>query len=435
MLARIFSLVLVMAIITGGCTSRNPLPMATKLPTAVVADITATPEPSQTVKPAPASATPSPSSTATITPTASPTAGPSASGPDDYPPGTNPLTGLPVRDPESLNLPPAMISVTNSPVTARPQMGLSSAAWVFELWIGEGVTRFFSVFYGDLPSQGLNGEEPSIGPIRSGRLPYEPLRELYHGFVMMAFASKWVMPNLDYYTNVINENLLTDINGAHVHISQVEQLQKEYQKKLGTPRLSGLRFDPAPPPGGKKAERIFMPWSWLSQVWWRYDSTQGAYQRWQDREDGKTFVQATDRLTGKPLDFENVVVLFADHTAYRPEMISVNFMYIKKLPALVFRDGQMYPVYWTTASDTYERTTGRLRPIRFIDANGQPFPLKPGHTWVAIMTTGSPYYETVDSQDFTWLATKTAPGSGIWTVRFAVPEVNSTIPTPAGLKH
>jgi hypothetical protein len=383
------------------------------------------PTPVPTLTPVPTQAQPSPTLTTapSATPAATATPALQASGPDIYPPGINPLTGLPARDPELLRLPPALISIPDSPVGARPQMGISSAAWMFEFWIGEGVSRFLGVFYGELPTQGLKGEEPAIGPIRSGRLPYEPLREMFGGFIMMAFASSFVMPQLRYYTCVINENLMTDINGAHTHVSEVLSLAKDFQKKLGSPQISGQRFDPQEPAGGKPAPTLWMTWSFNSQVWWRYNPVLGAYQRWQDLEDGKTFVQATDRLTGQPLDLENLVVLFVDQAAYDPVRIAMNFSYIKKLPALILRDGQIYPVYWTTASSTYERTTGRLRPMRFIDAQGQPFPLKPGHTWVALMTLNSPYYETVDSQDYTWLATKTEPGSGIWAVRYAVPEV------------
>ncbi len=417
--------IFLLACTLAGCSGPSPVIPPTP-PTAP--PHTASPAPS-ILPPAPLpTLTPSPAPSATAlppTPTTSPT--PTfawfATGPEIYSHGTNPLTGLPVADPETLNLPPALISVTNSPVTARPQMGLSDAAWVFELWIGEGVTRFLAVFYGDLPARGLDGEEAAIGPIRSGRLPYEPLRQLFHGFVMMAFASKWVLPNLDYYHNVINENLLTDINGAHTHVSEVRRLSRDFQKQLGTPRLQGLRFDPRPPSGGVPGTAVFMPWSFNSQVWWRYDPNLGGYTRWQDEENGgKTLVQATDRLTGQPLAFENLVVLFAEHTAYRPELIAVNFMYIKKLPALIFRDGQMYSGYWTTASESYERKTGRFRPIRFLDRQGQPFALKPGQTWAAVVALGSPCYETVDSRDYRTLATRETPGSGIWAVRFAVPE-------------
>ncbi len=63
----------------------------------------------------------------------------------------NPLTGLPVADAALLNLPAALVSISHFPVTARPQAGLSFAAWVFEIYITEGATRFLSVFYGGFP--------------------------------------------------------------------------------------------------------------------------------------------------------------------------------------------------------------------------------------------------------------------------------------------
>jgi len=44
---------------------------------------------------------------------------------EDFPTGYNPLTGLPVQDPSMLNLPAVLVSISNMPVTARPQAGLS----------------------------------------------------------------------------------------------------------------------------------------------------------------------------------------------------------------------------------------------------------------------------------------------------------------------
>src|SRR6187549_155304 len=45
--------------------------------------------------------------------------------PEDVPAGYNPLTGLPVSDPSTLDLPAVLISITNFPPSARPQAGLS----------------------------------------------------------------------------------------------------------------------------------------------------------------------------------------------------------------------------------------------------------------------------------------------------------------------
>ena len=79
--------------------------------------------------------------------------GPDTYGPDlvDFPLGYNPLTGLPVSDPENLNLPAVLISITNFPASARPQAGPSFAPYIFEMYISEGMTRFLTIFYGDYP--------------------------------------------------------------------------------------------------------------------------------------------------------------------------------------------------------------------------------------------------------------------------------------------
>jgi len=72
-------------------------------------------------------------------------------GPDKFPPGVNPLTGRSVLDASLLDLPAVLVSISNSPASARPQAGPGFAPWIFELFIGEGVTRFMNVFYGDYP--------------------------------------------------------------------------------------------------------------------------------------------------------------------------------------------------------------------------------------------------------------------------------------------
>ena len=72
-------------------------------------------------------------------------------GPDEFPSNINPLTGRAVADLSMLQFPAVLVSISNSPASARPQAGPGFAPWVFELFIGEGVTRFMNVFYGDLP--------------------------------------------------------------------------------------------------------------------------------------------------------------------------------------------------------------------------------------------------------------------------------------------
>src|SRR5215216_3973112 len=91
----------------------------------------------------------SPSLTSTPQPRLSPTLyGPEV---ENFPDHVNPLTGIAVSDPSLLSLPAVLVSISNMPFTARPQAGPGFASWVYELYIGEGATRFMNVFYGEYP--------------------------------------------------------------------------------------------------------------------------------------------------------------------------------------------------------------------------------------------------------------------------------------------
>src|SRR5215207_4702284 len=116
---------------------------------------------SQPPIPATEAATPITTNTSTSTVTAVPTGtstpqprlSPIAYGPEaeDFSSDINPLTGRAVEDPSLLRFPAVLVSISNMPVSARPQAGPGFAPWVYELFIGEGTTRFLNVFYGDFP--------------------------------------------------------------------------------------------------------------------------------------------------------------------------------------------------------------------------------------------------------------------------------------------
>lgn len=355
-------------------------------------------------------------------------------GPDVFPPGINPLSGLPVSNPENLALSPALVSITNFPVTARPQAGLDFSPFVFEMYVGEGMSRFLALFYGEYPAEALAQsegppqaapvpvEDAQIGPVRSGRLPYESLRKAFNGFLVMSSAYNTVSQNLSEYVNVFGSDS-DDINSAGVRVGQLKAIAQANSKDLGVPAMSGLKFDIQPPQGGKPAHSFWLMWSYLNQVFWRYDPASGAYLRYQDNADGKTYSLATDRLNGKPLTYENVIILFANHRVYADTLIDLDLLYINKGKALLLRDGQLHEIYWTTKNEEYEKTTGRLRPIRYLDTQGNPAALKPGQTWVMIVPVGARYWETIDSENYLYLLNNEKPGSGYWAMRFYRPPV------------
>ena len=360
----------------------------------------------------------------------------------------NPLTGLPVQNPESLLLPPALVTITNWPYSARPQAGLTFSPIVFEWYIGEGMSRYQALFYGDYPQQGVipgstqtNTSNPpapasddvALGPVRSGRLPFEKVRTLYNGFLIMASAYKGVMQHLSEFSNVFGSDD-SNINSAMIKVTQLQDIAYNAHKKLGDVNLTGMVFDPNPPAGGQPASRLWFMYNVINELIWNYDAGSGVYHRYQYTEENKnTFVEDTDKLNGSPLGYSNIVILFADHRACTEYAFDVDLMYINRAPALLFRDGQVYKIYWTTKNGDYEKTTGKVRPIRFIDEQGNPFPLKPGQTWIHVMPTGNRVWETATNVDvdamltdqkkvdsgllYNWIK-RQEPGSGIWATQY-----------------
>jgi len=458
---------------------------------------------------------------------------------EDFPSGYNPLTGLPVQDPSMLNLPAVLVSISNMPVTARPQAGLSFAPWVFELFIGEGSTRFMSVFYGDYPrgipnvsgncpvreerfipngnwvgnrvwldenrngradawevgaggicihlfdaktgerlastssdSNGYYGfeidpgsgyflefnlpaayqftsphigdddhdsdvdpasgqtpvfnpsgnesswdagllllEKPTttlspvvtgtppgwyiptedyVGPIRSGRLTYNHIKYMFNDSCLVyASAGRGVREALDGCEIIFGVDRSTP-NSSLLTVDHMQELAEENKVANHPINYSGNLFSATLPPGGQPATDIHVFYHDYTQSRWEYDPVSGSYLRFTDLADGTgTFVPATDRLTGRQLAFENVIVMLAQHNRIRHLQFDIDLGIGKKGHAYLFRDGQVIKGYWSTANREWEKESGFIRPIHFVDVNDNPIPLKHGETWIHLFTPES----------------------------------------------
>lgn len=370
---------------------------------------------------------------------------PESVGPEDYPEGVNPLTGQMAEDPDLLDLPPALISISNFPASARPQAGLGSSPITFELAIGEGMTRFLAMFYGDFPqavsgqteggtnsegsstdssgdeenSKSGEGESASIGPIRSGRLPYEDVRSLYTGFLVMASAWEGVTTQLSETTSVYGSDG-DDINSALVGVDKLKQIAQAQAGDYPHSEfnLEGMKFSQTPPEGGRTAHQLWVFYSMLNQIQWRYDEELSAYIRYDIKTDGSgEFVMSTDRLTGDPVSKENVVVIYAEHDYRAPTLIDINLINRPPTKALLLRDGEVHEIFWTTRFGDYEQETGLMRPMRFVDAEGNTIPFKHGQTWIHIVSLSSYHKESAVS-DQPFHPVIEAQGSGLWLVRY-----------------
>ncbi len=502
-----------------------------------------------------------PSSTSTLTTVPSATSTPQPHLPpipygpeaEDFPADINPLTGRAVEDPALLKFPAVLVSISNMPVTARPQAGPGFASWVYELYIGEGTTRFLNVFYGDFPraipnvsggcevrteiirpngdwigdrvwldenengqqepweagiggvcvrlldgtrrevvaetttdSNGyyaferpntavivqfdkpdayqftqsnigdedhdsdadMNGEtqsfrpdstasfwdagltlsngpiatpspivtgtppdllskswfipaEPYVGPIRSGRLTYNQIGHMFPNSCLVYASAAWdIGERLDACEIVFGVDKTTP-NSALLTVTRLRELAEQSLNPRQPVNYSGNLFSKEVPGGGQPASGIKVFYHAYTQSAWQYDPISQTYLRWTDLADGTgTLIPATDRLTERQMAFENVVVVFAEHQRFRHNQLEIDFSLGQKRPAYLFRDGQAFKIYWSTENREWERTTGLVRPMHFVDAQGNLVPLRPGRTWIHIVT---PFSSVTDQGNENWL--------------------------------
>ena len=387
--------ILVFTLVLSACA---PAPSAEALrQTAVAETLTAMP-PDATSEPSQISTAIPPTPTEKSTPVPIPTVGPS--GPSDFPKDVNPLTGLIVEDPELLNRRPVLVKVANFPASGRPHAGLSFADIVFEYYIGEGINRFIGLYYGQ--------DAPQIGPVRSGRLVDPQLTLMYEGILGFKGADSRVYSEI---TSLLGNRAITGTentcpaicdNGDNTVTSifadsdALSQLAGARGVDNSRPILDGMRFDPAAPANGVEANHVNVIFNILDRGEWVYDPDSGKYLRWIEEADvaqNVTMIPLVDRLTDEQLAFSNVIILFAYYTEYAPTLHDIGIWDNRTSQrAVIFRDGQAYDVYW--------RTVDTDAPIQFLDQNGEIFPLKPGNTWMVLMSMISSAVQTEDVWDF-----------------------------------
>jgi len=485
-------------------------------------------DPPASVVPAPISTTaakavpsPTPQLTATVT-----SFGPDA---DRFPSNINPMTGLPVIDPELLKIPAVLVSISHFPAAGRPQAGLSFAPFVYEFSITNGETRFLTAFYGQFPEpeipttgeckvrtgafvrtgtvlgnrvwldSNLNGAqevgepgipgicvslrddlgtvlqttttdtngmygfnvdagrsyslqfekpdyldftkqdvgnadsdsdvdpvtgampiftvgqsvldwdggmvlnrasghaaldastmpEAEVGPVRSGRLLYAYLADSYtNSCLIYAFASPEVLEKLPHCAFVAHE----EANGGEtISIGRMRAVAEDNMRHTASRpfNYSSNVYSEVPPPGGLPASQLNVFFGNINQSGWIYDPLYQAYLRFVDDADINArgvLHPDVDRLTGRQLHLENVIVVMADTEVISRSNLDIHLDAGNTGPARLFRNGQVFSITWSTRGDEYEKRTGVRKPIQFLNPDGSPTALKPGHTWVIIVT-------------------------------------------------
>jgi len=352
-----------------------------------------TPTPTRTAKPVETATSVVPP-TPTATPQASlmPTA--DASILTEFPSDVNPLTGLRVSDPATLDRCPLAIKISNAPAVVRPQSGLSLADLVFEHYAEGSLTRFTAIFLGHDASK--------VGSIRSGRLIDLEIPAMTGAMFAYSGSSGGVKQKIiasDFYQE--GRVVSPDFGVGEPVFFRVPEPGKAFEHTLFTSTealraltterglntrqdLHGLAFREAPPTGGQPARYVEIPYlPGAASAEWAFDRELGLYRRSILGE------PHTDALTGQQLTAANVIIVYANHveTDILEDLVggghySIEIQIWGEGPVQIVRDGQVFDGQWARWA--------REDMLSFLDASGNPLPLKPGNSWYQIVPLGFP---------------------------------------------
>jgi hypothetical protein len=231
----------------------------------------------------------------------------------------------------------------------------------------------------------VEGPPPLIGPIRSGRLIYRHLaRSFQDSCLIFAYASPEVLRRLPQCAVVFHQ---TQGGGYMFDLDELWQVAKANQRRSKSAlNYGGYEFTEAPPPDGRPAEALEVFIAYQNQSGWYYDPLSQSYLRYVDTSERKQagiLHPETDRLTGRQLRFENLIVLFAKHQVISPTNLDIHLDAGRTGKAILFRNGLALNIDWSTQPDQQGEAD---HPIRFLQKNGEVAQLRPGHTWVIVVT-------------------------------------------------
>jgi hypothetical protein len=290
------------------------------------------------------------------------------------------LTGEPV-DEDVSERPLMMVKIENSP-QSRPQTGLDAADVVIEEVVEAGVTRFMALFHSEVPDD--------VGPTRSARpvdaqliaafgrsgFVYSGARDEVRGLLGATSAIRISEGGAGFYR-------LGERRAPHNLYNRLPEALAAVEGREPEPlEPTGWRFDEQVPDGAvtcppaadgcdDPGAAIGIDMSRFFRTGWDYDAEAGVYRRLQN---GAPFVVTGPDTIGAA----NVVVLASRHYLGNPNCHGARCPETDATTegdrAIVLRDGERYELTWRkpTAADH----------IELLDGDGQPFPLKPGPTWM-----------------------------------------------------
>jgi hypothetical protein len=247
-----------------------------------------------------------------------------------------------------------------------------------------------------------------VGPVRSGRLIYSYIADYFRNSCLVyAFASEEVLKRLPQCHMVFHQ---LAAGGYMMGLDEMQSVAAENLQSKGSDfdYTSNLFADDVPT-GGSDATLLKVYFAYQNQSGWAYDPLSQSYLRYVDTSEydlAGVLHPDTDRLTGRQLHVENLIVLYAKHEVVSPTNLDIHLDAGEDGKAVLFRNGKSFKITWSTALAEQQHKAD-IRPIQFLSKAGSPVALAPGHTWIIVVTPDSKLKETA---------------AGQWLLSFAQPE-------------
>lgn len=236
-----------------------------------------------------------------------------------------------------------------------------------------------------------------VGPIRSGRLIYRYLaRSFQRSCLIFASASPEVLARLP-QCDVVFHQILG--GGSMLDLSELWSVAKANQRQSKSELdYSGYQFSETPLQDSEPATALEVYIAYQNQSGWYYDPLSQSYLRYVDTSElqqAGILHPETDRLTRRQLQVQNLIVLFAKHQVISPTNLNIHLDPGRTGKAILFRDGLALNIDWSMPGD---EQGGAGRPIRFLQKNGEVASLRPGHTWVIVVTPETTVEQGLDGR-------------------------------------
>jgi hypothetical protein len=317
-------------------------------------------------------------------------------GPTAYPAGINPLTGLPVEDPVTLDRRPLIIKISNFPPFVREeQIGLNDAEIVWEHLLAGGVTRFSAVFY--------EKDFEKVGPVRSGRLLDFELTRIYRSLFTYSGMSQGTNEVL--FGDALMSERVVGGSGPcpplcrypqeglaleHTLYADTAAIRTDFaveREANTTPDpVYGMAFSETAPEGGVPLERGLVRYR-ETVVEWVWDDEADVWLRFTDGE------PHNDLGTDSQVRAKNVLILEEEHTEqpfvreqyWGPANFAFSVNLIGSGRVFLLRDGQLHEGEWVRET--------REAPLSYVDLDGNILPFAPGNTFINLVPRWYDGYE------------------------------------------